>query len=179
MKKKILTVMLGTLLVANMGSAAPITDLGDGQTNVGYNHYNLDQNGTHVKGDSFYAEHGFSDKLIGGIERNGYAYPVGDADTTDLYIQYKLDQNLRLIVGDRSYSGNTDKLFVGLGANVNLAPKIDGYASVITNNLETEWQAGATYNMDNQASLHLGYKASNGEHSSTRDGLGFGINYKL
>lgn len=178
MKKKILTIMVGTMLAANIGSAAPITDLGDGQTNVGYNHYNLDHSGAHVKADSFYIEHGFSDKIIAGVERTGYAYPVGDGHTTDLSVQYKLDPNFRLIVGDRNYSGNTDKVFFGMGANVNLASKLDGYASVITNSDETEWQVGTTYKMDNQTSLHLGYKSSKFEHS-TRDGLGFGINYKL
>lgn len=178
MKKKILTIMVGTMLAANIGSAAPITDLGDGQTNVGYNHYNLDHSGAHVKADSFYIEHGFSDKIIAGVERNGYSYPGSDSHTTDLSVQYKLDPNIRLIVGDRSYSNDTDKVFFGIGANVNLAPKLDGYASVITNNLETQWQVGTTYKMDTQASLHVGYTSSNFDHS-TRDGLGFGINYKL
>lgn len=179
MKKKILTIMAGTMLAANIVSAAPITDLGDGQTNVGYNHYNLDHSGAHVKADSVYIEHGFSDKIIAGVEKNGYAYPVGDTHTTDLYVHYKLDSNIRLIVGDRNYSGGTDKVFFGMGANVNLAPKLDGYASVITNNIETEWQVGTTYKMDNQASLHLGYKSSKQDNAPTRDGLGFGINYKL
>lgn len=180
MNKKILTIMVGTMLAANIASAAPITELGDGQTNVGYNHYNLDLNGNSVKDDSFYLEHGFSDKVIAGVEKNGYAIPGGgDAHTTDLYVHYKLDPTVRLIVGDRNYSGGSDKVFFGLGANVNLAPKLDGYASVITNNTETEWQVGATYKMDNQASLNLGYKSSKQDHTSALSGIGFGINYKM
>lgn len=179
MKKKILTIMVGTMLAASIGSAAPLTNVSDGQTNLGYNHYNLDQNGASVKGDSFYLEHGFSDKVIAGVEKNGYAYPVGDAHTTDLYVHYKLDPNFRLIVGDRNYSGDSDKMFVGLGANVNLAAKLDGYAAVTTNDVETEWQIGANYKLDNQSSLHLGYKSSKHDNSSTRDGIGFGINYNL
>ena len=178
MKKKILTIMVGTMLAASIGSAAPLTDLGDGQTNVGYNHYNLTHNGMNVKADSFNIEHGFSDKVIAGVERTGYAYPVGNGHTTDIYVHYKLDQNIRLIATDRNYSDDTDKVLLGLGATVNLAPKLDGYASVITASGETEWQVGTTYKMDNQASLHVGYTSSNFDHS-TRDGLGFGINYKL
>jgi len=177
MKKKILTLMVGTMLAASIGaaSAAPLTTLDDGQTNIGYDHYSLSQN---TSNDSFYLEHGFSNKAIVGYENNGYGY---GSHETDVYLHYKLDPNFRLIVGDRSYNGDYDKMFYGIGATTNLAPKLDGYASVTTNSISTDWQVGAVYKMNEQASLHVGYKSSNNNNDSsdTLDGLGFGINYKF
>jgi hypothetical protein len=179
MKKKILTLMAGTMLATSIGYAAPLTELATGETTIGYNHYNLDQNGRSIKDDSFYLENAISDKFIAGIERNGYSAPYGDYHTTDIYAHYKLDNNIRLIVGDRNYSGDSDKFFYGIGANVNLAPKLDGYASVITNDVATGWQTGVNYKLDGQTSLNLGYKSDKHDNSSTRDGVGFGLNHKF
>lgn len=176
MKRKILTLITGTMLASSIGYAAPITNLEQSQTNIGYNHYNLSHS---VKDDSVYLENALSNKFTVGIERNGYSSPYGDGHTTDLYTNYKLDKNVRLIVGDRSYSGNSDKVFYGIGANVNLAPKVDGYASVTTSDIATEWQTGMTYNMDSKTSLHLGYKSDKQDNTPTSDGIGFGVNYKF
>jgi hypothetical protein len=179
MNKKILTLMVGTMLATSVGYAAPLTDLAQGETNIGYNHYNLDQNGDRVKDDSFYLEHALSNKFIAGIEKNGYASEYGDFHTTDIYVHYKLDPNIRLIVGDRSYSGESDKFFYGIGVNTNLAPRLDGYASVTTNDIATGWQAGLNYKMDGQTSLNLGYKSDKRDNYATKDGVGFGISHKF
>ena len=179
MKKKIMTILAGTMLLANLSYAAPITDLNQGETKAGYNHYNLDVSGLSVKDDSFYLEHGLSPKFNLGIERNGYSFTGGDSDTTDIYAHYKLDKKIRLIVGDRSYSSGPDKVFYGIGADVNLAPKLDGYASVTASSLATEWQTGVNYKLDKQASLHVGYKSYKEDNAPTMDGLGFGVNYQF
>lgn len=178
MKKKILTLLTGTMLVASVGMAAPLTDLQQGESTIGYNHYNLDANQT-IDTDGFYLENGISNKVIVGIERNSYAVPGYDFKTTDVYAHYKLDPNVRLIVGSRDYSNGPSKIFYGLGANTNLASKLDGYASVTTSSIVTEWQTGLTYKLNNQTSLQLGYKSYKEDGAATADGLGFGANYKF
>lgn len=175
MKKKILTIVAGTMLAASTAFAAPITDLQEGQTTIGYNHYNLSHD---VKDDSFYLENAISPKFVLGIERNSLS-GYGDGDMTDVYVQYKLDHNFRLIAGNRDYSEGSDKFFYGIGANVNLAPKLDGYIQVTNSNIATEWQTGVNLNMDGQNSLHLGYKSYKQDYQSTIDGIGFGISHKF
>ncbi|XEQ94074.1 hypothetical protein SCACP_29720 [Sporomusa carbonis] len=179
MKKKILTILTGSMLVASVSFAAPITDLQQGESTIGYNHYDLDAAGQNIDTDSFYLENAIADKVIVGIERNSYSIPGADAKTTDVYAHYKLDQNIRLIVGNRDYSNGPNKMFYGIGANTNLAPKLDGYASVTSSSIATEWQTGVNYKLNNQAALHLGYKSYKEDGAATADGLGFGVNYKF
>jgi len=179
MKKKILALMAGTMLATSIGYAAPLTDLAPGETNIGYNHYNLDQYGDSIDNDSFYLENAVSDKFNVGIERNSYSAPYGSFHTTDIYAHYKLDNGVRLIAGDRNYSGDSDKFFYGIGVNANLAPRLDGYASVTTNDVATEWQTGLNYKMDGETSLNLGYKSDKHDNESTMDGIGFGISHKF
>ncbi|HMM22653.1 MAG TPA: hypothetical protein PKA10_18190 [Selenomonadales bacterium] len=179
MKTKILTVLTGAMLVASLSYAAPLTNLDQGETKAGYNHYNLDVSGLDVNDDSFYLEHGISPKLNLGVERNTYSVAGGSSHTTDVYAHYKLGNNLQLIVGDRNYSGGTDKVFYGVGANVNLTPRLDGYATVTTSSLADEWQTGVNYRISNQAALHVGYKSYKEDHSPTMDGFGFGVDYQF
>jgi hypothetical protein len=82
----------------------------------------------------------------------------GRRSTTDIYAHYKLAPNLHLIVGNRNYSDGPNKMFYGIGASTALAPRIDGYASVTTSSIATDWQVGATYKLNSQTALHLGYK---------------------
>lgn len=179
MKKKVLTILTGTMLAASVGLAAPINDLQQSETAVGYNHYNLDVDGTDIDDDSFYLESALSDKFILGIERNSYSYSGPDFHTTDIYAQYKLDPNIRLIVGNRDYSDASDKIFYGIGATTALAPRLDGYASVTTSSSATDWQVGAAYKLNSQASLNLGYKSYKEDGYSRADGVGFGVNYSF
>ncbi|KYZ75468.1 hypothetical protein AXX12_12170 [Anaerosporomusa subterranea] len=177
MKKKVLTILTGTMLAASVSFAAPINDLQQNETTIGYNHYNLDASGVDIDNDSFYLENAVSDKFILGIERNAYSYPGPDFNTTDIYAHYKLDPNLRLIVGNRNYSDGPNKMFYGIGASTALAPRIDGYASVTTSSIATDWQVGAAYKLNSQTALHLGYKSYKEDGASRADGLGFGVNY--
>jgi hypothetical protein len=173
MKRKIFTLIAGTMLVASIGQAAPLADLQQGETNIGYDHYNLNSN---LNSDGFYLEGALSDRFILGVDRNNYNDAFYSA--TDIYGQYKIDPNIRLIAGNRSYD-NTNEFFYGVGATVNLAPRLDGYASVTTGDIATEWQAGVNYKIDNQTGLQVGYKSYKEDPLSTKDGLGFGINHKF
>lgn len=179
MKKKVLTIVTGTMLAASMGFAAPVTDLQKNETTIGYNHYNLDVSGLDINNDSFYLEHALSDKVILGMERNTYSAPGPDFDTTDIYAQYHIYPRLRLIVGNRNYSDGPNKMFYGVGATTALAPRIDGYASVTASSIATDWQVGATYKLNPQAALHLGYKSYKEDGLARADGLGFGVNYSF
>lgn len=175
MNKKILTLLAGTMLVSSVSFAAPITDLQKSETAIGYNHYNLDA----VDNGSFYLENAVSDKFIVGLERNSFSRNNVDAHATDIYAQYKLNSNLRLIAGNRDYSESSNKMFYGVGVNANLAPNLDGYASVTTSSIATEWQTGVAYNLNKQTALHLGYKSYKEDGSATADGIGFGASYKF
>lgn len=176
MNKKILTILTGTMLTASVGFAAPLTDLQQGDSTIGYNHYNLSVYGEDLNDDSFYLEHGISDKFILGVERNSYSYSDFSTKTTDVYAHYKLDPNFRLMLGNRDYDEGS-KVFYGIGASTNLGPRLDGYASVTTSSIATEWQTGLNYQLTDQTALHLGYKSYKEDDTDTADGVGFGLNY--
>ena len=179
MNKKILALLAGTMLATSVGYAAPVTELPEGQTNIGYDHYNLNHG---FKDDNFYLEHALSPKYTLGLEQNDYSVNGFDARHTDITVNYNLEKNVHLMVGDRSYSGDVDhssKFLYGIGGTVNLAPKLDGYASVAATNQSTDWQTGLSYSLDGQTALHLGYKSYKEDGSSTVDGIGFGINHKF
>jgi hypothetical protein len=176
MKKQLFALAIGTMLAASSTAfAAPLTNVENGQTSIGYDHYNLSHD---LKDDAFHIEHGVSNKFNIGVERNGYSQNSADGHSTDIYAEYKLDPNVRLIVGNRDNSDHS-KMFYGIGAQVNLSPKVDGYAAVNTNSDETQWQAGINYNMDGKTALHLGYKSINPDGGTTFNGIGFGANTKL
>ena len=178
MKIKILALVIGSLVTSSIGFAAPINNAAQGETTIGYNYYNMSNS---TNNDSFYLENALSDKFTLGIEHNNYSANPGDWNTTDIYLQYKIDPNVRLILGDRDYSyGNqSNKVFYGVGVTTNLAPKLDGYASVITNSSTTEWQAGVNYALTNQLGLNVSYKSNKDDHYATYNGVGIGLNYKF
>ena len=78
--------------------------------------------------------------------------------TPPIYAQYKLDPNIRLIAGNRDYDYSNSKMYIGIGVDTKLAPKLDGYASVITSSYTTEWQAGVNYAMSTMFPLNVAYK---------------------
>lgn len=177
MKKKILTIVAGLTLASNIGLAAPLNSLATGETAIGYNYYNLSHS---TDNSSYYLENAVSDKFTLGVERNNNSDALGTKwNTTDIYAQYKLDPNIRLIVGNRDYDYSSSKMYVGVGVNTNLAPRLDGYASVITSSYTTEWQAGVNYAVSDKVSLNAAYKNNKDNGYATYDGLGVGLNYKF
>lgn len=177
---KVLALITGSMLASSIGFAAPITDSATGQTTIGYNHYGLTNS---TDDDSIYLENAISNKFTLGVEHNSNSGTYeGDWNTTDVYAQYKLDPNVRLILGNRNYDygGQSNKVFYGIGASTNLAPKLDGYASVITNNYTTEWQAGVNYGITDAIGLNVNYKSTKDDnYKKTYDGVGVGVNYKF
>lgn len=177
MKKQLFTLAIGTMLAASSTAlAAPLTNIQEGQTSIGYNHYNLSHE---LKDNAFHIEYGLSDKFNIGVERNGYSQNSSDFHSTDIAVQYKLEPNVRLMLGNRDYSGGNSKVFYGIGATANLSEKTDGYVSLNTNSQETQWQTGINYNMDGKTALHLSYKSQKFDGGSTYDGIGVGVSTKL
>ena len=178
MKKKILALLVGSIVTSSIGFAAPINNATQGETTIGYNYYNMSNS---TNNDSFYLENAVSDKFTLGVERNNYSANSADWNTTDVYVQYKIDPNVHLILGDRDYSydNQSNKAFYGVGVTTNLAPKLDGYASVITNSYTTEWQTGVNYALTNQLALNVNYKSNKDNNYPTYNGVGIGLNYKF
>lgn len=177
MNKKVLAILAGTMLFTSVGFAAPAANLQEGQTNIGYDHYSLSHG---IKDDNLYLEHALSDKFTIGVEQNSYSDNGGGSlRATDIAVKYKLDNNVYLTGANRSYNDDaySNKFAYGIGANVNLAPKLDGYASVVATSISSDLQAGVAYNMDGQTALHFGYKSYKDDYHSTWDGVGFGVNY--
>jgi phosphate-selective porin len=179
MKMKILVLIASSILTSSIGFAAPINNLASGETTIGYNYYDMSHD---ANNNSFYLENAISDKFTLGVEHNNYsANSYADWNTTDVYAQYKLDPNVRLILGDRNYDydNQSNKVFYGVGFTTNLAPKLDGYASIITNSYTTEWQAGVNYALSDKLALNANYKSNKDNNYSTYDGIGIGLNYKF
>lgn len=177
MKKKMLALIAGLTLASNVGFAAPLNNLATGETAIGYNYHSMSNS---ADNNSYYLENAISDKFTLGIERNNYSGDFGSKwNTTDIYAQYKLDPNIRLIVGNRDYDYAGSKVYFGVGVNTNLAPKLDGYASVISSSYTTEWQAGVNYALNDNLSLNVNYKNNKDDHYPTYDGIGVGLNYKF
>ncbi|MBP2654880.1 MAG: hypothetical protein H6Q73_2449 [Firmicutes bacterium] len=179
MKKTILALVAGSMMVSSVGFAAPITNMWTGEAAVGYNYYSLSHS---TDNSSVYLQGDVSDKFTLGIERNNNSTcDYDDWNTTDIYAHYKLNPNFRIIVGDRDYDyGNvSNKVFYGVGYTTKLAPRMDGYASIIGNSYTTEWQAGVNYALDRNVSLNVGYKSTKDDGYATYDGLGVGVNYKF
>ena len=178
MKIKILALVIGSLVTSSIGFAAPLSNLAAGETAIGYNYYNMSHD---ADNNDYYLEGSLSDKFTVGVERNNYSAHSADWNTTDIYAHYKIAPNVQLILGNRDYDyGNqSDKVFYGVGMTTNLAPKLDGYASVITSSNTTEWQVGVNYALSNQLGLNVNYKSNKDDHYVTYDGVGVGLNYKF
>lgn len=177
MTKKILPIMLGTLLTASITYAAPTATVEQGQTSLDYAHYNFNHE---QRNDSFAIEHGLSANLALGVEHNNYSNNQ-DFNTTDITLQYKLDKNIYLLAGNRTYSDNSfsDRFVYGIGASVNLAPQLDGYASYTGTSVSNESQFGILYKVNSQTALNVGYKSYKDDFSPTFDGIGFGVKYSF
>jgi len=183
MKRKMLALLTGSMLISSVGFAAPITESMTGETTVGYNHYNMSYgHNNNADNDSVYLENAVSDKFTLGVEHNSNTDDYNATwNTTDIYAQYKVDQNVRLIVGNRNYDYGiqTNRMFYGIGVTENLGPKLDGYASVIGNDYTSEWQAGVNYALSDKTAINVNYKSNKDDYYPTYEGLGIGINCKF
>lgn len=193
MKKKILSGLICSMLVASVGFAAPVLDLETNQTAAGYNYsrFDIDAGGFDLGKetfDGFYVQHQLSDKLTLGLERASIGFEIpglGSADLrmTDLLAQYKLDDNVNLALGIRKYrasdpdgSGSETKAAFGINGKTQLAENLTGYVSYLRTSYEDEWKIGANYQISKNTYLDLNYAHHNGD--GDLDGLefkGFGL----
>lgn len=122
MRKAALIGIVGATLVAAPVSAAPITELNQGESAIGYLYQNpslkMDSRdfGT-MDTHGFYLESKVGRNLIVGLEKNdGRVNWRSDSGTealqqdntyTDVYLQSKVSGNVRLILGNRFYDGSS------------------------------------------------------------------------
>lgn len=179
MKTKILAVLAGSMLVSSISFAAPVSTLNQGQAEIGYNYYGLSHD---TNNNNYYLQGGVTDNLTLGVEHNHYSTDYGaDRNTTDVYAEYKVAPNVSVIAGNRNYDydNQSNRFIYGLGLTGNLAPKLDGYVSVITNSHTTEWKTGVNYGIGDNVALNVSYKSTKDDGHPTTDGVGVGVNYKF
>ncbi|MDF2636450.1 MAG: hypothetical protein K0R78_3324 [Pelosinus sp.] len=163
MKKALVGV--GLLLSVSVGTAfaAPINNLERGQSAVG------------LMTDTFYVEHEIVDNLTIGYQNIDRKH---GSSMDDFYAQYKLPfSSVRAILGHRDLgSGST---YIGLSVSENLAPKVNGYASVIGSDDFTEYQVGARLELTREVDLNLNYRNFRPDHYRNESRVEVGASYKF
>lgn len=163
MKKVLLGVGLLLSVGVGTGFAAPINDLSRDQSAVG------------VMTDTIYVEHKFGDNLTIGYQNVDRKH---GSSMDDFYGQFAIpNSGVRAILGHRDFgSGST---YIGLSINDELAPKVDGYASVIGSDDFMEYQVGAIYGLTSAVDLNLNYRNFRPDHYSNESRLEVGASYKF
>ena len=154
MKKIILTAAAFFAFGIGTGFAAPMNNLSNGETAVGYLH------------DSFYIEHKLNNNLTLGLQKH------------DIYGQFALTNNIRAIVGSRDYNSDSS-IYVGAAYHTSLAPNVDGYASLVGSSDFAEDQVGAKVNVAPVVDSNVDYTAFMPDHGSDRNRLGVGATFKF
>lgn len=193
MKKKVLSVLIGSMVVASVGFAAPVVDLEKNQTAVGYNYSKLDIDlegvgSTEEKFHSVYVQHKFDEKVSFGLEQTRTTFDGDELKLVDMLGQYALDDHTNLVLGVRKYkitldgvgSASESKATLGINGHTQLADSLTGYAQFLTNSYEKEWKFGATYQMAQNTYLDVNYtrhKADTDFGDLTFKGFGFGVGF--
>lgn len=160
MKRIVLTVAAFLVLCAGTAFAAPINDLGKGQTALG------------LGSDTFYLEHKLTNNFTLGFQ------DIDWVNADDIYGQFALSGNLRGIVGSRSFDGDS-KLFLGAAVNGPMGPEWDGYASLIGGSSFTELQVGANFRLSHNLDLNLDYHSYMPDLGRNKNGVGVGATLKF
>lgn len=148
------------ILSAGTAFAAPVNDLGRGQTALGFG------------SDAFYLEHKLTDTFTLGFQ---------DADwvsADDIYGQFDLSGNLRGIVGSRSFPGES-KVYIGAAVHGPMGPEWDGYASLIGGGSFSELQVGANFRLSHNLDLNLDYHSYMPDLGRNKSGVGVGLTLKF
>jgi hypothetical protein len=164
MKKSLLT--LGAFLILSTGTslAAPLNNLDNEQTAVG------------ISGDTIYIEHKFDDRFTLGyqsIDRDNYG------DMKDIYGQYQFSDNLRGIIGNRDFDYTNSSMYLGLGLRGPLAPKLDGFASIVAGDEFNELQVGTGYQLAANVDLNVTYTNFMPDQGKDKDELAVGATFKF
>lgn len=161
MKRIVLTLAALLTLNAATAMAAPINDLGRGQTALG------------VGTDTIYLEHKLSDSFTLGFEN------VDRSSSMDgIYGQFQLSENFRGIVGSRDLYGGS-KLYVGAAVHAPLSSEWDGYASVIGGSNFNEVQVGANLRLASNLDLNVDYHSFSPDYGSSKSGVGVGATVRF
>lgn len=213
MKKKVLAGLVGTMLVSSIGFAAPVVELNKGETTIGYSHSNFDLtvNGDSDLGDlkanGYYVQHGLTDKITLGFEKNKGKYSCTDGvdsntiniSFNDIYATYKVAKNAQILLGNRAYKlsgfgteagvpwsetlSTENKLMYGIQGTAKLAEKLNGYLGFIKTSEETESKIGVIYAVASNTNLDLNYTIHKWDIDDIDElkfkGIGFGLNYKF
>jgi hypothetical protein len=154
MKKIVIASALMLALSMSSGFAAPINNLGDGQTAIG------------LQNSDLYVEHKFSDTVTLGLQEH------------DIYGQMELNKNIRLIAGSKDYNDNSE-LYGGVGLTAPLMNKVEGYTSLVGGSGFKEVQVGANVNIASNLDLNLNYASLMPDQGSNRDRTSVGASFKF
>ncbi|MBP2655432.1 MAG: hypothetical protein H6Q73_3001 [Firmicutes bacterium] len=158
--KKLILALFTLMLSSNIVIAAPINNLSSEQTALGF--------GT----DSFYLEHKFTPSFTLGFQNldwNG---------NDDIYGQFNLSENLRGIIGNRNFDSGSE-IYLGMAVTGPLAPKCDGYASIIAGSSFKEFQAGANFKLTTTVDLNVNYHSYMPDVGKNKTGVGLGATFKF
>lgn len=196
MRKKILAVLAGAMLVSSIAFAAPVTDLQKGQTSLGLDVSSLRPTVTAGGASAdlgsnnaytFFVQHKVADGVVLGLESGKFDASYSGFDfnlkATDVYAQYEVYKNVNFLAGIRDYdtsagyagislSSSESKFLWGLSASADLGGSFTGYAAYKGTAYEREWQVGVTSQIAKDVVLDLSYK----NHDY---GLGAGASLKL
>lgn len=165
MKKTLAALAVIAALNSSSAFAAPINDLGAGETAIGA--------GT----TGYYLEHQLTDGFTLGyqnVDRDRYG------DMNDIYGQFRVTNFFRAIIGHRSDLPYDDSNFyAGLAATVPLLPNVDGYASFVAGSDFDETQIGTNINLLSNVDFNINYHSFNPDYGRNEDGFGFGATVKF
>jgi hypothetical protein len=151
------------LISMNSAFAAPINDLEKGDTIVG------------VIGGSnnsmYYLETQNTDNLTIGIQSLNLR---GNNIAMDYYAQIRMDDTSRVIVGNRILDSHS-RSYLGGAIQNELAPDIEGYASLIAGSGLQELQLGVNYKLTDTSDINLNFSAISDNKSS----IGLGLSCKF
>lgn len=164
MKKSVFT--LGAFIILSTGTslAAPLNNLDNEQTALG------------ISGDTVYIEHKFDDRFTLGyqsIDRDNYG------DMKDLYGQYQFSNNVRGIIGARDFDYDDSSMYLGLGLQGPLAPKLDGFASFVVGDEFNELQVGTGYQVAPNVDLNATYTNFMPDQGRDKDEVALGATFKF
>jgi hypothetical protein len=170
MKIKALVILL-LLILSNIGVAAPIVDLEEGQSVLGVMMQGGDFN------SSFFGESQVGSSVSLGVQ---VGFNSNSSSLSDFYLQYKLASELgmpvKLIIGNKSYNSKSG-YYVGAAISTQLSETIDGYASISLGSGFQDYQVGTNYALSDNAILNLNYRIF--KYDELKSGLGLGIMCKF
>lgn len=164
MRKSLLA--LGALIVLSTSTsfAAPLNNLDEEQTAVG------------ISSDTVYVEHKFAEGFTLGyqsIDRDYYG------DMKDIYGQYQFTDNVRGIIGVRDFDYADSSMYLGLGLQAPLAPKLDGFASFVVGDEFNELQLGAGCQLAANVDLNVTYTNFMPDEGRDKDEVAVGATFRF